>query len=145
MLAISEWEQNFIRGQRVAHLATVDADGQPHAVPIVYAFDGQRLFTPIDEKPKKVGAYRLQRVRNIREDNRVAVIIDRYNEDWDQLAWVQLRGEAKIITSGQPYDSGVQLLSSKYPQYQEMPLAGRPLILIAPRKVTSWRAQVRGT
>lgn len=145
MRNLSDWEKTFIRDQRLAHLATVDSSAQPHAVPIVYCFDGQRLFTPVDEKPKKVGAYQLQRVRNIQENSRVAVIIDEYSEDWDQLAWVQIRGEAKIVTTGQLYESGVQLLSSKYPQYQEMPLKGRPLILIIPKKVTSWRAQTRRT
>lgn len=145
MPIISDWERRFIQDRRIAHLATVDSDGQPHAVPIVYGFDGQRLFTPIDEKPKKVGAYQLQRVRNIQVNHRVAVIIDEYSEDWDQLAWVQIRGKAEILTARQLYDSGVQLLSSKYPQYQEMPLKGRPLIVIAPQKVTSWRAQTRRT
>lgn len=141
MIAFSDWENRFIRDQRVAHLATVDSNAQPHAVPIVYAFDGQRIFTPVDEKPKKVGAYQLQRVRNIQENSRVALIIDEYSEDWNRLAWLQIRGEAKIVTSGNLYVSGVQLLSSKYPQYQEMPLARRPLIVIAPEKVTGWRAQ----
>lgn len=141
MPIISDWERPFIQDRRVARLATVDSDGQPHAVPIVYGFDGQRLYTPIDEKPKRVGAYQLQRVRNIQVNHRVAVIIDEYSENWDQLAWVQIRGEAKIITNGEVYDSGVQLLASKYHQYKEMPLAGRPVILIAPDKVTSWRAK----
>lgn len=145
MVTISDWEQNFIRDRRVGHLATIDSNGQPHAVPIVYAFDGQRLFTPIDEKPKKVGAYRLQRVRNIQVDSRVAVIIDRYSEDWNQLVWVQIKGEAQIITTGRRYDSGVQLLTSKYLQYRAMPLAGRPLIVVFPKKVTSWRGQTGGT
>jgi PPOX class probable F420-dependent enzyme len=137
---MTDWERDFITRHRVAHLATLDGQGQPHVVPIVYVFDGEHLFTPIDEKPKRVGAYQLQRVRNIRANDRVAVIIDDYEEDWRRLAWVQIRGRALILTQGESYATGIELLSRKYPQYEDMPLIGRPLIVISPERVVSWRA-----
>jgi PPOX class probable F420-dependent enzyme len=111
------WQHDFIAQHRVARLATVDAEGQPHVVPIVYAFDGARLFSPIDEKPKRAGAYHLRRVRNIQSNPRVAVIIDDYSEDWRQLAWVQIRGQAALAESGADYQAGLELLTRKYPQY----------------------------
>jgi PPOX class probable F420-dependent enzyme len=135
------WVSAFIEQGRLAHLATVDESGQPHVVPIVYGFDGVRLFTPIDEKPKRVGAYELQRVRNIRANPKVAVIIDHYEPDWEQLAWVQLRGKARIVSQGTDYDVGVGLLVAKYEQYREMPLEGNPLIVIRVKKVARWRAK----
>jgi len=136
---MTEWERDFIIQRRVARLATVDAEGQPHVVPIVYAFDGERLYTPLDAKPKQVELSRLRRVRNIQLNPRVAVIIDDYGEDWRELAWVQVRGRAEIVTDGAVYATGVGLLHGKYPQYEAMPLDGRPLIVITPRRVISWR------
>ena len=137
---IESWEHTFIAQQRVARLATVDAQGQPHVLPIVYAFEGQRLYTPLDAKPKRVDPRQLQRVRNIQANPHVAVIIDAYAEDWNRLAWVQLRGEAMLVESGPVRARGVRLLEAKYDQYQQLPLAGRPVIVITVQRVTSWRA-----
>jgi PPOX class probable F420-dependent enzyme len=135
------WEEQFIREQRVARLATVDEQGRPHAVPIVYAYDGQRLFTPLDAKPKRVGARQLKRVRNIEQNPQVMVIIDHYSEDWGALAWVQLQGEAVVVEQGPLYKTGLALLTAKYPQYEDMPLTGRPLIILTIQRRRHWRGQ----
>jgi PPOX class probable F420-dependent enzyme len=137
---MTDWEYQFISEQRVARLATVDTGGQPAVIPIVYAFDGVAFFTPLDAKPKRVEVNQLQRVRNINDNPSVAVIIDSYSEDWRRLAWVHVRGRARIITNGDEYTAGISLLVAKYPQYEQMPLAGRPLILIEPTGIRSWRA-----
>ena len=137
---MEKWVGPFIREQRVGRLATVDAEHRPHVVPIVYAFDGERLYTPIDAKPKRVGARALRRVRNIRGNPHVAVIVDRYSENWERLAWVQLRGRARYVESGPAQKRGVRLLEEKYPQYEGMPLAGRPVIVIEVDEVASRRA-----
>ena len=137
---MTDWEYQFISEQRVARLATVDASGQPAIIPIVYAFDGVALFTPLDAKPKRVPVDQLQRVRNINANPSVAVIIDSYSEDWRRLAWVHVRGQARIITNGDEYTAGIALLSAKYTQYEHMPLAGRQLIMIEPTRIRSWRA-----
>jgi PPOX class probable F420-dependent enzyme len=137
---MTDWERQFISEQRVARMATVDASGQPAVIPIVYAFDGVAFFTPLDAKPKRVAVDQLQRVRNINANPNVAVIIDSYSEDWGSLAWVHVRGHARIITNGEEYIAGIALLGSKYPQYENMPLAGRPLIMIEATGIRSWRA-----
>jgi PPOX class probable F420-dependent enzyme len=134
------WERAFIERQRVARLATVDARGRPHVVPVVFAYDGQRLFTPIDAKPKRVGASRLKRVRNIQSDPHVVVLFDRYDEDWRQLAWVQFYGLATFVESGPVRETGAGLLTQRYPQYTKGSLAGRPVIVITEERITSWRA-----
>jgi PPOX class probable F420-dependent enzyme len=139
-LEIRDWIRPFVDDQRVARLATVDERGRPHVVPIVYAFDGERLFTPLDAKPKRVGPQHLKRVRNIRANPHVAVIIDEYSEDWRKLAWVQLRGLATLVESGPDYATGIALLEARYSQYAKMPLAGQPLIAIKVDHITSWRA-----
>ncbi|MDX1689255.1 MAG: TIGR03668 family PPOX class F420-dependent oxidoreductase [Candidatus Promineifilaceae bacterium] len=141
---MEDWLRSFIEKRRVGRLATVDDEHHPHVVPIVYAFDGKRLYTPIDAKPKRVEAGALQRVRNIRANPRAAVIVDRYSEDWERLAWVQLRGRARYVQAGEERDRGVRLLEQKYSQYDEMPLAGRPIIILEVDKVVSWRASQAG-
>lgn len=137
---LTAWEQQFLVAQRVARLATVDERGRPHVVPIVYAFDGRQLVTPLDAKPKRVDVLRLQRVRNIQSNPHVAVVIDAYAEDWAQLAWLQIRGRAALVLAGATRTAGVAALERKYPQYATLPLSGQPLIAISLDHIRSWRA-----
>ena len=134
------WLRPFIHQHRLAHLATVDRHHHPHVIPIVYAYDGEQLYTPLDAKPKRVGVYRLRRVQNIQANPRVAIIIDHYDEDWQKLAWVQLRGQARLVESGPDHQTGITLLEAKYPQYTTMPLKQRPLIAIHITHLNGWRA-----
>lgn len=135
----SERERRFVSNARVARLATVDREGRPHVVPICFALVGDRLVSPIDEKPKSVEVEALTRVRNVQRDPRVAVVVDRYSDDWSRLGWVQIRGEASVR---EPRDrtsaSAVASLRAKYPQYDDHRLEERPLIVIDPRTVVSW-------
>ena len=138
---LSDWEQEFIFTQPVARLATVDGSGQPHVIPIVYVFDQMRFFTPIDGKKKRTTeARQLRRVRNILQNPRVSLIIDIYNADWTQLAWVQVHGTAQLIDDGPTHQKAIALLRSKYDQYQSVPLGEWPVIAIDPHSLTSWRA-----
>ena len=94
---IDERIGQFIDSHRVAHLATTDASGEPLIVPICFAFDGACFFTAIDEKPKTVSASALRRVQNIRTNPQVALLMDDYSEDWSQLAYLLIKGTARII------------------------------------------------
>ena len=82
---LNDAEIAFIRVQHVAHLATADAEGRPHVVPVCYAFDGSRFYTPLDEKPKRVAEQQLRRVRNIEARPEVMLLIDQYDDDWSRL------------------------------------------------------------
>ena len=135
-----DWQRALLAVARVAHLATVDLHGQPHVVPIVFALDGERVLTPLDGKPKRVAGGALQRVRNIAANDRVALVVDHYDEDWQRLAWVQLRGRAALLTDGDAYATGIALLHQKYAQYEHVSLDGRPLIAIVVEHVRGWRA-----
>ena len=100
MAQLARRVERFLRAQRVARLATADARGRPHVVPIVFVYSAGRLYTPIDLKPKSASPRRLQRVRNILANPRVQVLIDQYEEDWQRLGYVQLRGPAELIERG---------------------------------------------
>ena len=94
-------EAAFIRQARVGHLATVDEQGQPLNLPFCFAFDGECLYSPIDEKPKTAAPRELKRLRNIRANPRVSVAVHRYDdEDWSQLAHIIIQGKAGVLTDG---------------------------------------------
>jgi PPOX class probable F420-dependent enzyme len=95
---------------------------------------------PLDEKPKRVAPSQLKRVRNLLENPKVAFVVDDYDEDWTQLAWVLVKGTGKMVDEGEAHATGLRLLQEKYPQYERMPLKDRPLIVITPSHVTSWKA-----
>ena len=132
-------ELDFLTRMRVGRLATADAAGQPHVVPVVFATDGRNIYTPLDEKPKRVQLRELKRVRNLFENPKVAFIVDHYEEDWTQLSWLLVRGTGTLVENGEAHVTGVRLLQKKYAQYEKMPLNHRPLIVIAPFDVTSWK------
>lgn len=131
-------EKKFVRSARVARLATADRNGQPHVIPICFAFDGKALYSPIDEKPKKSSPLKLKRIKNIRANSRVAVVIDHYDENWKKLAYVLITGRATILLGGEKHKKAVLLLRQKYPQYRRMAIRDRPMIRIRPTRVTSW-------
>lgn len=133
--------QDFIQGHRVARLATADGNGRPTVIPICYVFDGARVYTPIDEKPKSVEAGRLKRLRNIEANPRVALVIDDYSEDWSRLTYVMMTGAAEIIGPDSDHADhlrAVELLRAKYPQYRLMAIHERPMIKITPSHIKRW-------
>src|SRR5918996_2574172 len=101
---------------RVARLATTDPDGRAHLVPIVFALDGDTLYTAVDAKPKR--SRRLRRIENARERPDVTVLVDHYDEDWRELWWVRLRGPARVLESGEEAERALDLLAAKYEQYR---------------------------
>lgn len=128
----------FVQAARVGHLATADRQGRPHVIPICYVFDGKEFYSPIDEKPKRSLPLRLKRIRNIQTNPHVAVVVDRYDENWRWLAYVLIFGRAKVLLRGPRHRRAVRLLSKKYPQYRKMRLEERPVIRITPIRVKSW-------
>ena len=130
----------LIRSARVAHLATADAHGQPHVIPICFVFDGKDFYSPIDEKPKRTAAQKLKRLKNIRENPQVTLVIDHYEEDWRKLAYILVSGKARVLLSGAKHRKAVKLLRRKYSQYRKMRIDRLPMILIRPKQTTSWGA-----
>jgi PPOX class probable F420-dependent enzyme len=146
MSGISASVAGFIAEARVGRLGTADAAGQPLVVPICYAFDGECLFSAIDAKPKSATPDRLRRLRNIRENAKVSVVIDRYEEDWTRLRHVIIQGQAEILTGGAEFSRGADLLVAKYPQYRALGLRREAglMIKVKPGRVTHWQYRSPG-
>ncbi|MBV9063282.1 MAG: TIGR03668 family PPOX class F420-dependent oxidoreductase, partial [Alphaproteobacteria bacterium] len=98
---------------------------------------GTFYFT-IDEKPKRVAGPALKRVRNIERNPMVAIVVDRYDEDWTRLGWVMLRGRAEILSAGTEHDHAQALLRARYRQLAAMQIAERPVIAVRVERVTGW-------
>jgi PPOX class probable F420-dependent enzyme len=127
-----------VEGRRVAHLATADAAGVPQVVPVCFALAGGTVFIAIDAKPKRPGpAAALKRLRNIAANPAVAIVFDRYDEDWTRLGWVMLRGRAEIL-HGAAAEPAQALLRARYAQYAAMNLAGLPVIAIRIEAARDW-------
>ena len=131
-------------------LVTVAPNGKPRPVPIAYAFDemadGLVLYSALDEKQKSVADPRaLARVHDIAARPRVAVLVDRWDEDWSRLAWLRLEGTAVVLEPPTDRSDGehwraVGLLRARYPQYATQALEVRPIIRVAVERVSSWSA-----
>ena len=136
----SEEVRAFVETRRVARMATVDASGHPHVVPICYVYDGSRLYSAVDEKPKRFAPNALRRLVNIRNNARICLIVDEYDEDWNRLRFVIIHGTAEIVLAGSEHTHALDLLRKKYPQYRTMVLAEtrNAVIAITPTKIISW-------
>ena len=134
---LSEAQRRFVDSGRVAHLATADARGAPHVIPVCYAIADTSVYITIDEKPKRHDVP-LKRLRNIMANPMVAITVDRWDEDWSRLAWVMLRGRAEILPDGTEHDAAQSLLRSRYPQYRSMDLAPLPVIALRIERATNW-------
>ncbi len=129
----------FLAAQRVGRLASADRTGVPHAVPVCYACDGARLYIALDSKPKRVPPERLRRVRNLLENPHVALVVDRYSDDWAALAYLLVQGQATLLPPAHPaHAEAVALLRARYPQYLAMPIERQPVIAIEPARVVAW-------
>jgi coenzyme F420-0:L-glutamate ligase/coenzyme F420-1:gamma-L-glutamate ligase len=132
--------RQFLERRRVAHLATADASGAPHVVPICFTLLAETLYIAIDEKPKRGDFRRLRRLRNIAENPRVAIVADIYSDtDWSKLGFAMLRARARLVDPpGAEHARAIEALRDKYPQYREMALEVRPVIAADIDTVTTW-------
>ena len=120
---------------RRAVLATVDRDGNAHAVPVCFALRDAEIVTAVDQKPKRKGR-ELTRVSNVRQRGDATMLVDRWDEDWSRLGWVMVQGSARIEEPGR----GAPQLLERYPQYRDDPPHGE-VIALRPKRILWWTWQ----
>lgn len=142
--ALDRAARAFLSRHRVARLATSDAGGIPHVVPFCYALSGPHVYFVVDDKPKRRHGRALKRMRNIAENPSVAFVVDDWSEDWSALAFLLVRGQARIVVGARERQSAIRALRARYPQYRTMALDGgdHPVVRIAPTAAHFWRANV---
>jgi PPOX class probable F420-dependent enzyme len=130
----ADWRRRFAAA-RVAHLASADAHGAPHVVPVTFAVEGDVIWTAVDHKPKRTRA--LKRLANIEANPRVALLADHYCDDWSELWWVRADGGARIFETPSP--EALAALTARYDQYAERPPEG-PAIAVTVERWSGWSA-----
>ena len=119
-------------------MATTDAGGCPHVIPVCYACDGRFIYSALDQKPKRTPVARLRRVRNIQANPQVSLVVDRYDPDWRRLWYLLITGTAELLEVGDAHARAIELLRDKYPQYRDMSINASPVIKITPHRVAAW-------
>lgn len=123
---------------RVARLATADAAGRPHLVPMVFVVSGETIYSAVDAKPKRSTA--LRRLANVAANPRVAVLTDHYAEDWTALWWVRADGTGRVLPAGSAEaTAAVDLLAARYPQYRDQRPDG-PVLAVDVARWSGWTA-----
>jgi PPOX class probable F420-dependent enzyme len=124
---------------RVARLATTDASGKPHLVPVVFAVVRDTVYSAVDAKPKSTTD--LRRLANVRANPRVSLLADLYvDDDWDALWWARADGVGRVlIADEQEGVEAVAELTARYAQYREQPPDG-PVLAVDVRKWSGWAA-----
>ena len=126
----------MLRSARVGRLGLLDHEGAPRVLPVTFAVAEERIWSAIDQKPKRSGEP--ARLRFLRRDPRAALTVDRYSDEWDELAWVQVLGRVSIVEVGEG-PAGLEALRAKYEQYREEAHPG-PLLAMRPERYLWWRA-----
>jgi PPOX class probable F420-dependent enzyme len=134
-LSEDEARQRFAAA-RIARLATVRANGRPHVVPIVFALDGDTVFSIADPKPKR--GLDLLRHRNIAANPAVSLLVDEYEESWKRIWWVRVDGTARVVEEGPERDTTIRLLRAKYAQYATWTEPFGAATVIAVDRLASW-------
>jgi len=135
---LTEEQRQFLDAQRVARLATADAGGRPHVIPICFVTTGETVYLTIDEKPKRKSVTPLKRIANIRENPFVALVVDHYEDDWNQLGWVMVQGRAEVLDAGDEHDRAQASLRARYRQLGNMRIEALPVIAIRIEHAASW-------
>ena len=125
--------RSFLTEERRGVMTTIDPDGSPHAVPVVFARAGDEIISPIDHKPKTGEV--MKRVKNLRRDDRVTLLIDHWDEDWTRVGWLMVRGHATVDEDASP--SLMSVLNERYHQYAPDERHDA-LIRIRPTRLSWW-------
>jgi PPOX class probable F420-dependent enzyme len=137
MPAFSDEEaRRRLEAARIGHLATVRRDGRPHIVPIVFAIDGDVVRAVADPKPKR--GLDLLRHRNIAANPAVSLLVDAYEESWQDIWWVRVDGTARVVAEGPERDRTIALLCDKYVQYAEWTTPFGAATIIQIERLSSW-------
>jgi PPOX class probable F420-dependent enzyme len=129
-----DWAQALLEERPVGHLGLLDESGRPRVQPVTFARIGEALWSAVDEKPKRRPGEQLARVRRLRASPACALTVDRYDDDWTRLAWIQVVANAAVL---ELRDDVVAALAARYPAYRERPPRG-PLLRLDPVHVLWW-------
>jgi pyridoxamine 5'-phosphate oxidase family protein len=118
-LELSTAERDYLAGQRLGRLASIDAHGQPQNNPVGFFLNDE--LGVIDIGGRALG--QTKKFRNVRSNPLVSLVVDDLASvrPW-HVRGVEIRGRAEVLTDWQP----------PYPYYSP------EVIRIHPTKIISW-------
>ncbi|MFQ5893738.1 MAG: pyridoxamine 5'-phosphate oxidase family protein [Nitrospinota bacterium] len=124
---------DLIQWARVCRVATADARGMPHVVPVCHVLvDGKIYFASGSDAKKAL---------NLKVNPRVAVVFDLYSDAWQHLKGVMIHGAPRMIEKGPRFRKIRALLYAKYPQYPHeaaLEESDSVIVEITPTHTFSW-------
>jgi PPOX class probable F420-dependent enzyme len=130
------WAIDLLRDGRVGRMGMLDEADRPRVLPVTYALEGGAIWSAIDRKPKRTPEP--ARLRYLQRRPEAALTVDRYSEDWDELAWVQVLGRIEVRKPSEAPEA-LEELARKYPPYRAEQPPG-PLLRLTPGRILCWRA-----
>jgi PPOX class probable F420-dependent enzyme len=131
------WAGALLDTERVGRLAYVGDDDRPRVLPVTFAVAEGAVFSAIDDKPKRTREP--ARLRYLRRRPHAALCVDRYDDDWARLEWVELLGTVAVLDVAQA-PAGLAALAARYAPYRERRPPG-PVLRLVPERALHWRAQ----
>ncbi len=131
---LTDPQYHYINNSRVCRMATVNGEGQPHAVPLCHVATRENLYIVNGHETTRLR----RRTRNILKNRRTAVIFDHYSEDWESLGHVMVTGLAEILIDGTEHRKAARLLKAKFHQMQDWPLYEWGIIAVRMTNAVSW-------
>lgn len=107
----------YLSHQSLGRLATVDANGRPHVVPVRFTYD-------VERDAIAVGGYMFGRSKKYRDAQRtvwVAFVVDDVPQP-GQIRGIEVRGQAEALLDGQTF----------------WPNADSEMLRIVPSHIASW-------
>jgi PPOX class probable F420-dependent enzyme len=136
---LEPWARALLEDMRIGHLGLVDGTGSPRVLPVTFGIVAGDVWSAVDDKPKRRPGEELARVRWLRARPATALTVDRYDDDWTRLAWVQLVGRGAVLDVA-GHEQVLRALAARYPHYREHPPPG-PLLRLTPERIVCWRAR----
>ena len=136
--------RSYLDAHRVVHPATADLEGRPHVMPVTFALTRDAVVFAVDGEPKRANGTALKRIRKILANPRFALLVDDYDDDWNQLFHVLIHGRADVIDTGGPVcEDAICNLRAQYVQYRNLRLTPErnAIVRISPERVHRWRAR----
>jgi PPOX class probable F420-dependent enzyme len=133
---LPRWAAALLRDTRVAHLGLIDDKGRPRVLPVTFALHDDAIWSAVDDKPKRRPGDELAREHWLRARPQSTITVDRYDDDWTRLAWVQIIGSTSITET---HGDVIAALAARYEQYRDRPPRG-PLLRLTPERIVYWKA-----
>jgi PPOX class probable F420-dependent enzyme len=119
--------------ERICRVATTGRRGAPHVVPVCHVLIDGKIWFASEKNARKV--------RNLRENPRIAVTVDLYAEAWTSLRGVMIQGTARVVAKSPTFRRIRKALYAKYPQYPDESAIGDDdsvVVEVTPSRVFAW-------